>query len=211
MTNTPPNIIHANGGDTSYVDWSSILSGAVVAAAIFYVFSTFGAALGLSLVSPYTGSGSVVAAIVATGSWMLWSTISSFATGGYIAGRMRRRIDPINSDEVDIRDGIHGLTVWAVAVLLGAVAISSTAGPAIDAAPSIANAVIIPGDQTGTVAENGDISKQALENVRIYSVISAFVVASALLISAASAYWAAGVGGRHRDEGTTFARFGRWI
>ena len=30
------------------------------------------------------------------------------------------------------------------------------------------------------------------------------------LIAAAGAWWAATLGGRHRDEQTVFARFGRW-
>ena len=93
--------------DASYVDWSSILAGGVVTSAIAFVFTTFGTAVGLTLVSPYDGDGSALAAVIAIGSWMLWTTVSSFMAGGYIAGRMRRRIDPVNDDEVSVRDGIQ--------------------------------------------------------------------------------------------------------
>ena len=41
--------------------------------------------------------------------------------GGYLAGRMRRRTGDATADEFDTRDGANGLTVWAVATLIGAV------------------------------------------------------------------------------------------
>ena len=41
--------------------------------------------------------------------------------GGYFGGRMRRRIGDATHHEVEMRDGTHGLIVWAVAVLLGVV------------------------------------------------------------------------------------------
>ena len=93
--------------DCSYVDWASILAGAAVATGIAFVFTTFGAAIGLLLISPYTGEGSAMASLIATASWLLWTTISSFMAGGYIAGRMRRRMDNASADEVSVRDGIQ--------------------------------------------------------------------------------------------------------
>ena len=173
-----------------YVDWSSILAGAVVASGIAFVFTTFGGAVGLTLSSPYDGDGSAVAAFVAVGLWMLWTTISSFMAGGYIAGRMRRRIDKASADEVSVRDGIHGLAVWGGAILLGVFLLD----PAVQASASAAS---VAGEVTGEAA-------------RKYSIISAFVLAASLMIAGAAAYWAAGVGGQHRDEGRVFAHFGRW-
>ncbi|MCB1313061.1 MAG: hypothetical protein KDK29_14820 [Sedimentitalea sp.] len=207
--------------DGSYVDWPSILAGAVVASGIAFVFTTFGAALGLTLISPYEGEGSAIAAIVAVGSWMLWTTISSFMAGGYIAGRMRRRIDSASGDEVSVRDGIHGLTVWGVAVLLGALLMGATADTAARATADTVAAVATVAD--GTAADVADAAagapagavseaeaKAAAETARKYSVISGFVLAASLMIAGAGAYWAAGIGGQHRDEGRVFARFGRW-
>lgn len=40
------------------------------------------------------------------------------------------------------------------------------------------------------------------ERAKNFAVIAAFVAAASLALSAAAAYWAAGMGGRHRDEGT---------
>ncbi len=202
----------------SYVDWSSILAGGVVASAIAFVFTTFGAALGLTLVSPYAGEGSAMAALIAVGSWMLWTTISSFMAGGYIAGRMRRRIETANADEVGVRDGIHGLAVWGVAILLGAFLLGASADTAVQATTETATAVAstIDGATTDTAqataeADFSEAEAQAMaETARKYSVISAFVLAASLMIAGAGAYWAAGMGGQHRDEGRAFARFGRW-
>lgn len=208
--------------DGSYVDWSAILAGAVVASGIAFVFTTFGAALGLSLISPYDGDGSAMAALIAVGTWMLWTTISSFMAGGYIAGRMRRRVDAASSaDEVGIRDGIHGLAVWGVAVLIGAVALGASVDTAVQATADTA-AAVATATETGTVPASPPAAgtdgttvtdaeaKAAAEAARKYSVVSAFVLAASLMIAAAGAYWSAGTGGLHRDEGRVFARFGRW-
>ncbi|WP_111735347.1 hypothetical protein [Roseovarius amoyensis] len=214
--------------DGSYVDWPAILAGAVVAAGIAFVFTTFGVALGLSQISPYEGDGSALAELLAVGSWMLWTTVSSFMAGGYIAGRMRRRVDAANADEIAVRDGIHGLAVWGVALLFGAIVLGATVQTAVqttaDTAATVTAGVLdepVAGDTEPAVAAEGDAERvapnvseaeaeAAAETARKYSVISAFVVAASLMIAGAGAYWAAGTGGQHRDEGRVVARFGRW-
>ncbi|OWU77360.1 hypothetical protein ATO3_01180 [Marinibacterium profundimaris] len=109
----------------SYVDWPAIIAGAVVAAAIAFVFAGFGAALGLSTASPYPNEGWGIAGMVITGLWLVLTLIASYGAGGYVAGRMRRRMDGASGDEVKARDGLHGLIVWALGALLGAVLIGS--------------------------------------------------------------------------------------
>jgi hypothetical protein len=114
----------------AYIDWPPILAGAIVAIAISTVMTTFGAAIGLSATSPISGSTmSRTAWIVATAIWVLWIAVSSFVAGGYLAGRMRRRIHDASEHESDVRDGAHGLVVWALgALLIGYLAASSIAG-----------------------------------------------------------------------------------
>jgi nucleoid DNA-binding protein len=102
----------------SYVEWSAIFAGAIVASAIVVLMTAFGSAIGLSLVSPYKGQ-SAILFYVALALWFIWITISSFVAGGYIAGRMRRPIEGVTIHESQIRDGVHGLVVWAVAVAIG--------------------------------------------------------------------------------------------
>ena len=101
-----------------YIDWSAVIGGAVVAAAIGGLFHLFGAGLGLSSISFEPGKGSVNLMLIITGLWMVITLIASFVTGGYIAGRMRRRIDDASADEVSARDGINGLVVWGAGMLV---------------------------------------------------------------------------------------------
>ncbi len=102
----------------SYVEWSAIFAGAIVASAIIVLMTAFGSAIGLSLVSPYKGH-SAVLFYIALALWFVWITVSSFVAGGYIAGRMRRPVDGATIHESHVRDGVHGLVVWAVAVAIG--------------------------------------------------------------------------------------------
>lgn len=138
----------------SYIDWPAIFAGASIAAAISLVLLTFGTALGLSLTSAREGqSASLFWIAVIGGLWLLWVQVSASMAGGYLAGRMRRRHGDATEYESDIRDGSHGLVVWAVATLAAAVlaysgaigtvtAVGQTAGAAASAVGStIAQAV----------------------------------------------------------------------
>jgi FtsH-binding integral membrane protein len=106
----------------SYIDWPAIIGGIALASAISLVLLAFGSAVGLGMTSFRAGEGvsPIVIAIVA-GSWLLWVQISSFMAGGYLAGRMRRRAYDATEHESDIRDGVHGLLVWAGCLVVGAV------------------------------------------------------------------------------------------
>jgi FtsH-binding integral membrane protein len=106
--------------DSHYVDWQSIVAGSFIAAAISLVFLAFGSGLGLSLTSFQTdGPHPRTALLIAAAIWLLWVQVSSFIGGGYIAGRLRHRIGDAERHEIEMRDGAHGLTVWAVAVVFG--------------------------------------------------------------------------------------------
>jgi nucleoid DNA-binding protein len=102
----------------SYVEWSAIFAGAIIASAILVLMTAFGSAIGLSLVSPYKGQSAIIF-YIALALWFIWITVSSFVAGGYIAGRMRRPIEGATIHEGHVRDGVHGLVVWAVAVAIG--------------------------------------------------------------------------------------------
>ena len=106
---------------TSYVEWGPIFAGAFAAAALSFVLLTAGAAIGLSLVSPYpTQSYGKWAATLATW-WALVVTLGSFLVGGYIAGRLRTVWGDANADEIQFRDGIHGMLMWSVSILIGGI------------------------------------------------------------------------------------------
>ena len=111
----------------SYVEWSAVFAGAVVALAVSFVLLSFGAAVGLSAVSPWTStSGTAKAVTFGSVLWMILSYIWAFSLGGYLSGRMRHRWSSDQS-EVEFRDGTHGLLVWATAVVLGAIVATSAA------------------------------------------------------------------------------------
>src|SRR5262249_48850413 len=55
-----------------------------------------------------------------SGIYLILQALLSFGFGGYLAGRIRRHSEMSRSSETERRDGIHGLSAWAVAVLLGA-------------------------------------------------------------------------------------------
>ena len=129
------------GGPLSYIHWGPVIAGAVVAAATSFVLMTFAAALGLAVASPSpTWRDASVALALLSGLWILLVAVGSFALGGYLAGRVRSSW-ATKPDEIEFRDGTHGLLVWALAVVIGGVltwatatAISSVsaARPAVD-------------------------------------------------------------------------------
>jgi hypothetical protein len=131
----------------SYLEWSAIFGGAALSAAITTLLTTFGSAIGLSLVSfePSRSSGLTTLAI-AGALWALWVTVTASAAGGYLAGRMRRPATDASLHERHVRDGSHGLIVWAVgALLIAGLAASSVAGLARTAANGAAAATTAAG------------------------------------------------------------------
>lgn len=107
------------------VDWGAILAGVAVATAISFVMAAFGSGIGLSLASPYEGASPFTHAL-ALALWVLWVTVASYAAGGYVCGRLRRRNIDAPRDEAEVRDGAHGLVVWATAILIVAFAAGSS-------------------------------------------------------------------------------------
>ena len=116
-------------GPVPYVEWTPVIAGAIAASALSFVLFTFGSALGIALASssPSWRDASVALAVL-SGLYVVLVTIASFGFGGYIAGRLRSRwAASTNTDEVEFRDGIHGLLVWALTVGLGALLASAAA------------------------------------------------------------------------------------
>jgi len=139
------------------VDWAAVIAGAAVATAISFVLITFGTGIGLSITSPYPREGaSVTVFAIVLALWVMWVALSSFFAGGYVAGRMRRRLS-LSTHEAEVRDGVHGLLVWAIGILLGALIASWTATSAVktgaDAVATTAAA--------GTAAFTSSLSKAA--------------------------------------------------
>ncbi|WP_334148802.1 hypothetical protein [Hyphomicrobium sp.] len=105
---------------TNFVEWAPVLAGAVIASAIAFVLVTAGSAIGLSLISPYPSQSYGKWAATLAAFWAIFVPILSLLVGGYIAGRLRAAWNA-DADEVQFRDGVHGMLVWATAVVIGGV------------------------------------------------------------------------------------------
>jgi hypothetical protein len=124
---------------SSYVDWPAIIAGAVLASAVSILFLTFGSAIGLSLTDAVARSDSpLIWAAIAIGLWIVWVQVSAFLAGGYLTGRLRRRHMNATEHEVDVRDGLHGLMVWATGLVIMAVLALGGLGHLVTAASNIA-------------------------------------------------------------------------
>jgi hypothetical protein len=141
MTNVGPGPASSSAPTTtgvSFVEWGSVLAGAVLAAAISFVLLTFGAAIGLSATSPWPNSGvsgKLIASLAVF--WAIALMIGAYMAGGYVAGRMRSRWHE-TGHEAEFRDGLHGGLVWAVGVVLTAALLVSAVGSAAKTGADIA-------------------------------------------------------------------------
>lgn len=115
---------------TSFLQWTPVVAGALVAAAISLVLIAFGSAIGLSILSSSpTWRDASPALAVLSGLYLLLTALLSFGLGGYVAGRLRERWhQSAHNNVVEFRDGTHGIVAWALAVVItGLVAAASAA------------------------------------------------------------------------------------
>ncbi|MDA9448452.1 MULTISPECIES: hypothetical protein [Bradyrhizobium] len=124
--------------DRRTIQWSSVLAGALAAGAMSFILVGFGVAVGLgvSSASPTWRDASAALALL-SGLYLIVQAIISFGFGGYIAGRTTRPAPALATieDDGERRDGLHGLTAWALAVLAGAALLALLGAAAIDRSP----------------------------------------------------------------------------
>jgi hypothetical protein len=85
----------------------------------------FGTGLGLTMVSPWSGSGvSATTFKITTGLYLVVIAMLASSIGGYLAGRLRSSWTDVDRDEVYFRDTAHGFIAWALATVLGATALA---------------------------------------------------------------------------------------
>jgi hypothetical protein len=119
------------------VSWPAVTAGAVVSCALTLVLLAFGIGLGLSVVSPWAGTGvSATTFKIGTGLYLIVIAMLASSIGGYLAGRLRTRWIGVHSDEVYFRDTAHGFIAWAFASVLGAILLASPASSLIGGAAS---------------------------------------------------------------------------
>src|SRR5579872_6474100 len=129
-----------------HLNWTAVFAGAIAAAALSFVLLSFGSSIGLAVASPSASwrDTSWTLAFLA-GLWLLLTSLASFGLGGYLAGRLRASWSSATPHEIEFRDGVHGLIVWGLAILIGAI-LALTAAATVAPRPA-------PTTPTATTAE----------------------------------------------------------
>jgi hypothetical protein len=114
---------------TSFLQWTPVIAGALVASALSLVLIAFGSAIGLSILSSSpTWRDASPALAVLSGLFLLLTAVASFGLGGYVAGRLRERWhQSAHNDVVEFRDGTHGVVAWALAVVITGLVVAASA------------------------------------------------------------------------------------
>jgi hypothetical protein len=261
------------------VHWSGIIAGALAAAALAFVLHSFAAAIGLatSSTTPTWRDGSWALWIL-SGLYLILVALVSYGLGGYIAGYLRPALETTSTEEAELRDGGHGLAVWAIATILTAllafgVAQALTRLAAPSAGPSgpassiggeniiaydldrlfrspkrpetanlqyarseasrilltvsghdgmsgedrtyltqlvAANTGIAPDEASKRVSQVAATAEENIRRARQSSVLLAFMAGAAALLGAAAAWFAACLGGQHRDRGSPMTMQWGW-
>ena len=127
MTVMEPVAVAVADEQPNYIQWAPAIAGALAAAALAFVLHSFAAAIGLAVSSTApTWRDASLALQLLSGLYLVFVAIVAFGVGGYIAGRMRTPI-AASDDEVEFRDGTHGLLVWAIAMVITVLMTSAAA------------------------------------------------------------------------------------
>lgn len=112
----------------SHVSWPAIFVGAIAAAGISLTLHAFAAGIGLSVLSasPTWREGSAWLSLLA-GIYVVFVALCAFGLGGYITGRMRTPLS-LTVAEMEFRDGLSGVIMWGLAVVLTAMLTLGAAG-----------------------------------------------------------------------------------
>lgn len=140
----------------SNIDWPGVFVGVVITLAMSWLLLTFGSAVGLLAVSPYTFTAETGATLtIAAAVWFALTQIYSIAMGAYIAARLRPRAEGPNGDELTFRDGVSGLTVWGLSIVLGLVLSGAVALSAARTGAEVAGAATTAAATAARGAEPG--------------------------------------------------------
>jgi hypothetical protein len=149
---------HPSEASTSGVAWPAIIGGAFAAAALTLLLLALGSGFGLASVSLWSNAGaSVTTFTVMTAVWLVVVQWLASGLGGYLTGRLRTKWVGLHTHEVFFRDTANGFLTWAVASVIGAVFLASTASSLVGSTAS-AVATVASGAAAGAsqvVARSG--------------------------------------------------------
>lgn len=105
----------------TFIEWGPVIGGAIVGTAVASVLLAFAGAIGLLVASPSPSwRDASVWLTILSGVWLLLVYVFSFGIGGYVAGRLRSPLTEADPNEIEFRDGMHGLLAWGLGVIIGA-------------------------------------------------------------------------------------------
>jgi hypothetical protein len=240
------------------------------------VLHAFAGAVGLAISSTApTWRDASIGLWILSGVYLILVALASYGLGGYIAGLLRERFGTTTrADDIELRDNIHGLLVWAIATLITAFLLlaatsastrlaapsGGTAGPATsvageniiaydidrllrgdrradtDVTPTraeVARILLTASGHSGVAADDRNYlvrmvsgrtgaaapeaerrvdtaiasAKNNIARARRSTTILAFMAGAAAMLGAVAAWFAAAIGGQHRDDTTGS---GRW-
>ena len=121
-----------------FLQWSPIMLGAFAATALSSVLLTFAVTIGLGVTStaPTWRDASAALALL-SGLYLILQAVLSFGLGGYLAGRIRAPISAAAREKTEQADGVHGLGVWALAVVMGAALAALIGAASLNRTPSM--------------------------------------------------------------------------
>ncbi|TPK74063.1 hypothetical protein FJ930_08420 [Mesorhizobium sp. B2-4-15] len=171
----------------SAISWGPIIAGAFAASTLSFILMLLGSGLGLTMVSPWSGSGaSITTFAVSTAVWLVVVQWLSSGVGGYLAGRMRTKWVDIHTDEVFFRDTAHGFLAWALATLLVVGVLGSALTSMLGSGVQAASTVVSGAAMGASAGAAGNAGSASADNATSYFVDSLFRPADPSKLAAAN-------------------------
>jgi hypothetical protein len=98
--------------------WSAAIAGTLAAMAVSFIVIALGSGIGLSFASPFSSGPSATNLTLAAAVWLVLAQTLGFATGGYLAGRLRSPAFDGVAGETLFRDAAQGFVVWAIGTVI---------------------------------------------------------------------------------------------
>lgn len=137
---------------TSRVHWGAVFAGALAATALALVLHSFAGAVGLAVSSTApTWRDASIALWILSGIYLILVALASYGLGGYITGWILSWSGADRGRSAEASEHLHGLIVWAIATIFGALLVGAIAlGASRLAAPTAGTT----GAATSTASES---------------------------------------------------------
>jgi len=176
---------------THRVSWGAVLAGVSLALVTHVILNMLGVGVGAAAFNSTDGN----AVGYSLGAAIWWAVVGIIAAyvGGFATGRLSGAARPSTA-------GWHGLTSWAVSVLVLAVVMTTAAGAIIGGpVQDILNMnVVNPAETSAAISTPGEVTAgevvETAENVAGSVAGGAFFSAIALLLGALAAWWGSRAG-----------------